>query len=349
MTSKFLIDQIMKSPSPLLTQDFYLGDWLVCPSLNRLQHRFTSLERQLEPRLLHLLCYMANNSNQVFTRKELVQELWPKVVVNENSLTRAISELRKQLSSPDSVNNSTLHYIETIPKKGYRLAPAVVTEIADNTATLEPQSTRFHRPPSAPASSLWAVIFSKTFSKPVFNITLNSTVVSALSLSFILGFIFILQNSVIPTEEYSIAQISDELLENKPEYFGGKVTLSNMDNSLLDIDSIAKPIISIDEKQFAYIQYDANGSTIFLGDLSMKNEPLPVFNSNKYLFNLAWAPVGNNLLFAMKPVVATTAIYISSNHGAELLMLNLETFQTSRLVQESIPVEEKPASKSNLT
>ena len=80
---------------PALSAPFSVGDWQVWPELNRLQHRRETRQRQLEPRLINLLCYLAANSERVLSREQLVNELWPRVTVNENSLTRAVSELRK--------------------------------------------------------------------------------------------------------------------------------------------------------------------------------------------------------------------------------------------------------------
>ena len=75
--------------------------------------------RRLEPRLMKLLCVLAHRQGEVLTREQLDDLLWPDSIVNENSLTRAISELRRKLS-PSSASASV--FIETIPKKGYRLA-----------------------------------------------------------------------------------------------------------------------------------------------------------------------------------------------------------------------------------
>ena len=79
-----------------------MGEWRVLPQLNRIRCSGTNEERQLEPRLIKLLCFLGANEELVLSREELIQELWPRVIVNENSLTRAISELRKQLQSQDS-------------------------------------------------------------------------------------------------------------------------------------------------------------------------------------------------------------------------------------------------------
>ena len=73
---------------------------------------------------MRLLCCLAANPGRTLSRDELVAELWPRVIVTENSLTRAVSELRKHLGAA----GGGLVKIETVPKKGYRL---VVEQVAN--------------------------------------------------------------------------------------------------------------------------------------------------------------------------------------------------------------------------
>jgi len=331
-------------PTHALAEKFYVGDWLVFPDLNRLQHRHLSLHRQLEPRLIHLLCYLAANGNRVLSRQELVQELWPRVVVNDNSLTRAVSELRKQLISPEPDSSTCSNYIDTIAKKGYRLLPHITRVPATETADVHTADLADHRTPPQNPPWLKSLLPAAGINK----LRQYQIGISALCLSFLItAWITLDFTDSLHSNSSSSLQLSDELLENTAEYYGGEVSLSTMDDLQPITESIAKPVISNDEKQYAYIQYDNAGSTIFLGGLGTAIEPVPVFNSTRYLFNLAWAPVGNNLLFAMKPAMTTAALYSSKNENAELLMLDLATFKVSRLIQEQIP--ENSSKKSNLT
>ena len=97
------VDLPLHAAAPALARPFSLGDWRVLPQLNRLQHLTSGEERQLEPRLIKLLCFLAANEHRVLSREELVQELWPRVIVNENSLTRA------SRSYASSCNRQSLH------------------------------------------------------------------------------------------------------------------------------------------------------------------------------------------------------------------------------------------------
>ena len=98
-------------------EDFVIGGWRVEPGCNRIFDCGGGVERKLEPRLMQLLCFLAANPGRTLSRDDLVAELWPRVIVTENSLTRAVSELRKHLCAA----GGGLVKIETVPKKGYRL------------------------------------------------------------------------------------------------------------------------------------------------------------------------------------------------------------------------------------
>ncbi len=313
---------------PALSAQFFVGDWQVLPEFNRLQHRKDASVRQLEPRLVNLLCYLAANSDRVLSRDQLIQELWPRVVVNENSLTRAVSELRKQLNSVDA---TVTDYIETIPKRGYRLIPAVESEALEHGRN--PKQVARFTGTMVSQNSQWKY----------------GSAITAICLSLVISSWFALNTSSNLLEQGNAVLLSDKILEAKPDYYGGKLTLSTMDNETMVVESIATPVVSMDEKQYAFIQYDSAGSTIFLGGLDTAIEPVPVFFSKRHLFNLAWSPVGNNLLFAMKPSMRTAAVFSSISETAELLMLNLNTLETSRLIRDINPTETDSRSGLNLT
>lgn len=100
-------------------QDFLLGDWIIRPSLNRIENG--SVSKKISPKFMQLLVVLARRPGELFTRDELLNEIWPDVHVVDAVLTRAISELRQNLEPGVDYPE----YIETIPKSGYRLTVAV--------------------------------------------------------------------------------------------------------------------------------------------------------------------------------------------------------------------------------
>ncbi len=97
--------------------EFRLGDWVVRPSLNRLEAVGSGDARQLEPKVMETLCALAARPGDVFGRDELMASIWPDVIVGEEVLTRCVSELRRALGD----DTRRPRYVETIRKGGYRL------------------------------------------------------------------------------------------------------------------------------------------------------------------------------------------------------------------------------------
>ncbi len=99
---------------------FTIGDVLVIPSRNRMVVK--SVEHTVEPVAMNVLLRLADARGEVVTRSELLESVWPEVVVEDSNLSKAISAIRKvlQFGSHDQ------RFIETVPKVGYRLIQEVI-------------------------------------------------------------------------------------------------------------------------------------------------------------------------------------------------------------------------------
>jgi TolB-like protein/DNA-binding winged helix-turn-helix (wHTH) protein/Flp pilus assembly protein TadD len=74
----------------------------------------------LKPKVVDTLLMLVQNSGHIFEVNELMEKVWPDTMVEENNLRQSISTLRKVLG--DDLGEP--HYIETIPRRGYRfMAP----------------------------------------------------------------------------------------------------------------------------------------------------------------------------------------------------------------------------------
>ena len=71
----------------------------------------------MEPRLIRLLDVLYRNANEVVKKKDIMESVWQNVVVNEESVPRAILDLRRILNS----QFANPPEIQTIRKVGYRL------------------------------------------------------------------------------------------------------------------------------------------------------------------------------------------------------------------------------------
>lgn len=75
----------------------------------------------LTPKAFETLLVLAQKSGHVVGKDELIARVWPQVVVEENSLAQNISLLRRTLGQKVSGES----YIETVPRRGYRLNAVV--------------------------------------------------------------------------------------------------------------------------------------------------------------------------------------------------------------------------------
>jgi len=104
---------------------FRLGAWLVQPSLNRLSDG--DLVVTLEPRVMGVLVCLASRAGRTVSADDLLDKIWQGRAHGGNTVYQAVADLRKALR--DDANRP--RYIETIPKKGYRLICPVVPVAKD--------------------------------------------------------------------------------------------------------------------------------------------------------------------------------------------------------------------------
>lgn len=95
---------------------FRLGPWTVDLQRGTLCHAEGEV-RKVEPKVADLLGVLVEARGDVVSREQLFAVLWSGVTVGEDTLTRAVFKLRKALGDdPKSPS-----FIETVPKRGYRL------------------------------------------------------------------------------------------------------------------------------------------------------------------------------------------------------------------------------------
>ena len=83
----------------------------------------------LAPKPFEVLRLLVERHGHVVLKSELMDSIWRDAAVEEANLTVSVSVLRKTLSGTLPAR----HYIETVPKRGYRFAEQV-REIADGDA-----------------------------------------------------------------------------------------------------------------------------------------------------------------------------------------------------------------------
>lgn len=106
--------------SSALLNGFTVGAWHAEPLRGQIK-RDDGEQRHLEPKVMDVLVSLARHAGEPVTRDMLLTEVWGSQAVSDEPLTRAIGELRRALDD----NRAAPTYVETIPKRGYRLIAEV--------------------------------------------------------------------------------------------------------------------------------------------------------------------------------------------------------------------------------
>lgn len=96
-----------------------IGDWRVDPASGLLTRAGESI--RVEARSLRLLLCLAARAGEVVSIDELLDQVWPGVIVTPDSVYQAVTSLRRLLGD-DPKRPS---YIATVPRLGYRMVAAV--------------------------------------------------------------------------------------------------------------------------------------------------------------------------------------------------------------------------------
>ena len=99
----------------VLDNDFQLGEWRVKPHTNMIEG--PEGETHLEPKAMQVLALLAQRAGGVVQKQEILDDVWDGTYVSDEVLPNAIWELRKALG--DDARKP--RFIQTLPKKGYRL------------------------------------------------------------------------------------------------------------------------------------------------------------------------------------------------------------------------------------
>ena len=97
-----------------------VGGWWVEPNADRLQQGERLV--RVEPKVMDVLVYLASRAGEVVSRQDLERDVWRGALVGYDAVTKTVIKLRQALGD----ESRDPRYIETVPKRGYRL----VAEIA---------------------------------------------------------------------------------------------------------------------------------------------------------------------------------------------------------------------------
>ncbi len=98
-----------------LSEALCFGPWRFTPETGELEN--CDRTYRLEPVVANVLTMLLNNAGRLVSRERILDCVWKDRVVVDESLSRAISRIRSVLGDTKKPHR----YIETLPKRGYRL------------------------------------------------------------------------------------------------------------------------------------------------------------------------------------------------------------------------------------
>lgn len=90
------------------------GSFAVDPRTWLLSERGQGVD--LSPRLVEILAYIVARDGEIVTKDELLERFWPGVHITDNTLTRAIADIRKAIQD----DAAQPRYLQTVSRRGYR-------------------------------------------------------------------------------------------------------------------------------------------------------------------------------------------------------------------------------------
>jgi TolB-like protein len=102
-------------------------------------------EIELRPKSFEVLRYLVTNAGRLISKDELINTVWPNLIVSDASLAQCVSDVRHALNDPDR------SIIKTVPRRGYLFAAPVSVRSQGNSPTVSVQAPAAANPQIPPA------------------------------------------------------------------------------------------------------------------------------------------------------------------------------------------------------
>jgi TolB-like protein/DNA-binding winged helix-turn-helix (wHTH) protein/Tfp pilus assembly protein PilF len=131
------------------SQELWIGAWRADPAVDEISRGGKTVK--LEPRTMRVLVCLAEHAGHVVSVEQLLDAVWPDVVVTPDSVYQAVAALRRALGD----DPKEPAYIANVLRRGYRLiasvdAPALVADPTASAESMPPDSERLRATPPAP-------------------------------------------------------------------------------------------------------------------------------------------------------------------------------------------------------
>ena len=274
----------------------------------------------LTPKEFELLLMLVEHAGRIVEKDDLHAQIWKDTFVEDGTLTRNISWLRKKLGAG---NKSGEQFIETCPKRGYRFLPEVTKSSGGNALVIEEQ-TRTHiriEEITSIADVGFGIANSELIRLPTTN---PQSQIRNPKLLFLLG---VLAIAVIGFAGYQIyLQRSAPKVVFAPRVvpFSGLPGMEMM------------PAFSPDSKQIVFCWNGGNGENVGdeeLFDVYVKiigtGEPVRLTNGKTNAYFPIFSPDGKNIAFFRSTPETSKIFLISALGGAERKICDVQSGATS--------------------
>ncbi len=104
---------------------------------------------RVTPKAADLLLALVESAGHVVSKQDLIRKVWPDSFVEDGSLTFQVNQLRQALGE----SKDGPRYIETVPRRGYKFVPPVITVSADAVPVEEVAPSNSVTPEVTPAET----------------------------------------------------------------------------------------------------------------------------------------------------------------------------------------------------
>src|SRR5215510_4515271 len=124
---------------------YIFGEWTLDTQRAELSH--AGEVRRLRRKAFQVLAYLLAHPDQVVSKQELCEQVWPQQFISDAALERTIKDVRQAIG--DSVRGQQL--IHTVYGQGYRFLAAVEAHPDQETAATRRDDTATRRGTSGPS------------------------------------------------------------------------------------------------------------------------------------------------------------------------------------------------------
>lgn len=224
----------------------------------------------LTPKIFDVLRVLVQNHGHLVEKESLLKEIWPDSFVEEGTLNRSVSVLRRALGDSPSGHQ----YVETVPKRGYRfVAPVVECLPADFTI-----GHQLHSHPAVDIESAHAVSQS-TVKRPAPAALRVRITKRAAAITGVLLIVGAISYAVVgPTELRRNASVTGAHVHRQVTFTGKEST----------------PTLSPDGRRVAYVSAGTPDKRLMVQELA-GGPPLAVFSAPE-IGHIRWSPDGSELM-----------------------------------------------------